>query len=133
MHKEGRYCQTILLLHDVDETRDLMATMLSNDRQRVVASRNEEDAVLRARTDPPDVILMDLGLEPRQHLEIGERVRQDSGVGANVALVLFCDATVPEGSEVELDGNIYATHPDNFDQLRGLLDRLLSEHHPFTC
>lgn len=134
MRKEGERCQTILLLHDVDETRDLMEAMLCNNGQHVVASRSEEDAISRARTTPPDVIVMSLGLEPKQHREIGERVRKDSGLSANVALVLFCDATIPEGAEVAMDENIYATYPDNFDQLRGLLHRLLCEHHHrFTC
>lgn len=133
MHKKSERRQIILLLHDVDETRYLMETMLSCDGDYVVSSRQVEDAIFRARVDPPDVILMNLGVESNEHLVIAQRIRQNAGLGANVAIVLFCDPMIPEGAEVELDRNIYATQPDNFDQLRDFLSRLLLEHHISTC
>lgn len=133
MHKESECRHVILLLHDVDETRHLMEKMLSNQNNVVVASRSEEDAVSRARTYPPDVILMNLGRGPKEHLVIAERIRQTAGLGTKVAIILFCDPTIPEGAEVEIDRNIYATRPDNFSQLRGFLHRLLREHHRATC
>ncbi|MEG9438348.1 hypothetical protein JAO29_19545 [Edaphobacter sp. HDX4] len=102
-----------------------MEKMLSNNSHCVVASRNEEDAISRARTDPPDVVLMDLGRGLKEHLVIAQRIRHNAGLGANVAIVLFGEQTIPEGAEVEVDRNIYATRPDNFSQLRDFLQRLL--------
>jgi CheY-like chemotaxis protein len=133
MHKESERRQVILLLHDVDETRYLMEKMLSNDSHYVVASRNEEDAISRPWTDPPDVVLMNLGRALKEHLVIAQRIRDSAGLGANVAIVLFGELTIPEGAEVEVDRNIYATRPDSFSQLRDFLQRLLRGRHAPTC
>jgi len=40
--------------------------------------------------------------------------------------VVFCIDTVDEGDEIEIAKNVFATRPDNFNQLRALLRRLLS-------
>jgi hypothetical protein len=42
-----------------------------------------------------------------------------------VPVVIFCIASVNEGEEIDLGRNIYATRPDNFNQLRSFLRRLL--------
>jgi hypothetical protein len=39
--------------------------------------------------------------------------------------VIFCVPTVDEGAEIALGRNVFVTRPDNFDQLRRLLGRLL--------
>jgi hypothetical protein len=41
-----------------------------------------------------------------------------------VPVVIFCVDGVGEGDEVEIGQEVYVTHPDNFNQLRGLLGRL---------
>ena len=128
MHNEGERRHVILVLHDIDETRYLMEKMLGKNDCYIILARNEEDAVARARSHPPDLILVSLGLEFKEHLLAAQRIRQMTDFGTNVAIVIFCIATIPEGAEVELDRNIYAIRPDNFDQLRGFLHRVLERH-----
>jgi hypothetical protein len=41
--------------------------------------------------------------------------------------VVFCIAEIDEGGEVAIGKNVYMTRPDNFNQLRTLLARLLNE------
>jgi hypothetical protein len=39
--------------------------------------------------------------------------------------VVFCFPSIDEGAEVAAGHNVYMTRPDNFDQLRAILSRLL--------
>jgi hypothetical protein len=42
-----------------------------------------------------------------------------------VPVVVFCVEEIAEGDEVAIGSNIHIARPDNFNQLRGLLARLL--------
>jgi CheY-like chemotaxis protein len=117
--------QSILVLDDVEETRNLIQKMLGESRCCVALARDEEDAILRARSQSPDVILMSLGLDLEQLLATAQRIRQEAAFGQDVAIVIFCVPSIPEGAEMEVNKNVYVTRPDNFDQLRDLLHRLL--------
>jgi hypothetical protein len=55
---------------------------------------------------------------------MGRRIREKSGLTDRVPIVVFCVATLAEGTEAEVGYNIYFARPDNFDQLRRLLNRL---------
>jgi CheY-like chemotaxis protein len=99
--------------------------MLKGNGYRVTLARNEEDAIMRARLQSPDLILMSLGLGPELLLETAHRIRQEATLSQDVAIVIFCVPTIPEGAEMEVSKNVYLTRPDNFNQLRGLLHRLL--------
>src|SRR5919204_773243 len=63
---------------------------------------------------------------PPGSLPMAARIRQRAHVSQAVPIVIFCVPTVAEGAEVEIAGNVYLTRPDNFDQLRALLHRLLT-------
>ncbi len=48
-----------------------------------------------------------------------------------VPVVIFCVEGIAEGYEIAIGQNIHLTLPDNFNQLRGLLSRLLTRpNHP---
>src|SRR5690242_21857477 len=128
MYGKGEHRQIILVLDDIEETRSLLKKMLSRNGSCIMVARNEEDAVTRARSNPPDLILISLGLELKDHLLAAQRIRLKTGFGPDIAIVLFSIPTIPEGAEVEVEKSIYAIRPDNFDQLRGLLKRLLKHH-----
>lgn len=124
--------QVILVLDDIEETRLLIEKMLGDDGCCVTLARDEKDAISRARSQSPNLVLMSLGLELEQRLAIAQRIRQKAGFGQDVAIVIFCVPTIPEGAEMEVNKNVYVTRPDNFDQLRGFLHRLLQTN-PATC
>jgi hypothetical protein len=42
-----------------------------------------------------------------------------------VPIVIFCSPTLEEGAELAIGESTYVVRPDNFDQLRTLLKRLL--------
>jgi CheY-like chemotaxis protein len=70
-----------------------------------------------------------LGLDAVQNLSLARRMRERAGLGEQIPVVVFCVADLNEGAEVEVGYNVYMTQPDNFDQLRALLNRLLRKLH----
>jgi len=116
----------ILVADDVEETRDGIERLLKADGYRVDPARSEQDAVERAERQPPDLILVSLSGPSDDAIASALRIRQRARLGDEVLVVIFCVQTVDEGAEVALGRNVYITRPDNFDQLRGLLGRLLN-------
>jgi DNA-binding response OmpR family regulator len=98
----------------------------------VSSARDEEEAVLKMGLHHPDLILLSLGVNPTRAVAIAKRMRERAGLGEEVPVVVFCVANLDEGAEVAAGYNIYLTRPDNFDQLRGLLSRLLRKP-PGSC
>lgn len=123
--RRGGRAARILVAHDLEETRDGIEKLLTTDGYRVVPARNEHDAVERARRHRPDLILVSLAGRPVDVIASAARIRIRSGLPGEVPVVVFCLPTVIEGAEVALGENVYVTRPDNFDQLRALLGRLL--------
>ena len=120
----------ILVVEDVEETREGIEKLLKADGYRVDPARDEADAVARARRARPDLILVSLGGPPAEVIATCSRIRERAGLGESVPAVIFDIEAVAEGAEVEVEGKVYLTRPDNFDQLRRFLRRLLERRDP---
>ncbi len=125
MEKKNHDPNSILVVEDVHETRDGIEKLLQADGYRVAVARDERDAIESAREKPPNLILVSLAGLPHEVIVIGRRIRERAGIGANVPVVLFCIAEIAPGDEVAIGQNVHVTRPDNFNQLRSLLIRLL--------
>src|ERR1700751_1382276 len=90
----------ILVLEDVEETGFLIDKMLQGNGYRVALARNEEDAIMRARMQSPDLILMSLDHGPELLLVTAHRIRQKAGLSQDVAIVIFCVPSIPQGAEM---------------------------------
>lgn len=113
------------MLNDIEETRDGIQELLKGDGYRVDSARSEQEAVAKGRRRSPDLILLSgLGI---YLVEIACRIREQAQLSQSVPVVIFCVETIAEGAEVEIERNVYATRPDNFDQLRALIQRLLKQ------
>ena len=117
----------ILVVEDVYETRAGIDTLLKANGYRVVFARAEGEAINSTRPERPDLILVSgAGLPNNVLVRVG-RMRKDAAVGDEVPVVVFCAQDIPEGEEVAIGGNVYLTNPDNFNQLRSLVARLLQD------
>jgi two-component system response regulator MprA len=125
VNTENDVSLTILVVEDIEETRDGIEKLLKVDGYRVEAARDEEGAVESARRKRPDLILVSLGGLARDVIATARHIRERAGLGENVPVVLFCIEEIGEGAEVSIGQNVYITRPDNFNQLRSLLARLL--------
>jgi len=117
----------VLVVEDVTETRDGIEKLLKADGYRVAVARDERDAIESARLRHPDLILVSLAGFPSEVIVTARRIRERAEVGEQVPVVVFCVEGIGEGSEVAIGQNVHITQPDNFNQLRRLLTRLLQE------
>jgi DNA-binding response OmpR family regulator len=116
---------SILIVEDAQEMRDAIEALLRRDGYWVCPARNEDDAVARIHANPPDLILISLGGTTEHLLSTARRIRDRSGLTTSTPIVIFSLTNFPEGVEEQIGGNVFITAPDNFDQLRTLLIRVL--------
>jgi DNA-binding response OmpR family regulator len=112
----------ILVIEDVEEIRDGLEKLLNADGYRVDPARDEEDAAAIAARESPDLLLMSSGARRTPAIST---VREQLGLSEKVPVVVFCGDTIAEGTEQLIGTNAYLSRPDNFNQLRNLLRRLL--------
>ena len=128
---------TILVVEDIEETRDGIEKLLQADGYRVEVARDEQSAIERAQHKHPDLILVCLGGQMSGVILAARHIRERAQLEEQVPVVVFCIAEhvegddcikeLHEGEEVAIGQNVYVTRPDNFNQLRNLLVRLLEE------
>ena len=114
----------ILVVEDVHETRDGIEKLLTADGYRVALARDQTDAMETAERTRPDLILVSLGGSLREVVFSALRIRECAG--EFVPVVVFCIDGIAEGDEVAIGRNMHLTRPDNFNQLRHLIARLLT-------
>ena len=117
----------ILVVENVYETRAGIDTLLKADGYRVALASAEREAINITRLQQPDLILVSGSALPNNVLVKARGVRKEAGVDEGIPVVVFCAQDISEGEEVAIGGNVYLTNPDNFNQLRRLIARLLVE------
>jgi len=116
----------ILVVEDVRETSDGIERLLKADGYRVALARDELDAIESAKLRRPDLILVSwTGLSGEVPATVC-RIRERAAVGDQIPVVFWVE-DIDEGEEVAVGGNVHLMRPDSFNQLRGLLARLLDE------
>jgi two-component system, OmpR family, response regulator MprA len=116
----------ILVVEDIHETRDGIEKLLKADGYRVALARDETDAIESATQRTPDLILLSLAGLPQDVIASARRIRE-SAEKKRVPIVVFYSDSIDEGDEVAIGQNVHVTRPDNFNQLRSLLTRLLQK------
>lgn len=119
----------ILVVEDVHEISDGIERLLKTDGYRVALARNELEAIERAQLMRPDLMLMNWTGLSGEVLATVRRIRKQSAVEDQIPLIFWVE-DIDEGEEVALEGNVYLTRPDSFNQLRGLLAHLLDQEIP---
>jgi CheY-like chemotaxis protein len=115
----------ILVVEDVQETREGIERLLTVDGYRIALARDERDGIESARRQRPDLILVSLAGIPREVILSARRIRESAAIGEDVPVVVFCVDEIAQGDEIAIGENVHVTRPDNFNQLRSLLARLL--------
>ena len=86
------YGPTVLVVEDYDDTRVLLKSILERKGFRVVEAVNGREAVERAASECPDLILMDLDLPILDGIEATNRIRQ---MGALCAVPIVAITAYP--------------------------------------
>ena len=125
MDKKNDTNLSILVVEDIQETREGIEKLLMADGYRVASAKDEEDGIESAQQQRPDLILVSLGGLSHEVIASARRIRESAAIGEDVPVVVFCVEEIAEGDEVAIGKNVHVTRPDNFNQLRSLLARLL--------
>ena len=125
MDKKNDMNPIILVVEDVQETREGIQKLLIVDGYRIALARDEHDGIESARQRRPDLILVSLAGLPREVILSARRIRESAAIGEDVPVVIFCIDEIAQGDEIAIGENVHLTRPDNFNQLRSLLARLL--------
>ncbi len=125
VQKKTKVC--ILVVEDIEETRDGIEMLLERDGYHVEPARSLAAAFPIAVRQPPDIIYISLPGPNDEIVEAANRFRQAAGLQQEkVPIVIICVEGVALGEEVAIGGNIYLTCLDNFNQLRKLFKQLLT-------
>ena len=119
---------TVLVVEDFEDNRFMMRRLLEMSGYRVIEAVNGEQAVEMAATERPDLILMDLSLPKLDGLAATRRIRQSDGL-AEVPIVAVSahDTSDFHADALAAGCDEYVTNPIDFDQLEGLLKKLLEK------
>ena len=126
MTREDLQSPIVLIVEDVHETRDGIEKLLMADGYRVALARDESDAIESAQRTLPDLILVSLAGTAREVVLSARRIRERADVNEGVPVIVFCIEGIDQGDEIEISENVHITRPDNFNQLRTLIARLLN-------
>jgi two-component system, cell cycle response regulator DivK len=118
----------ILLVEDNEMNRDMLSRRLQRHGYLVVTACDGEQGLLLARTETPDLILMDIGLPDMDGCEI-TRLLKSSEITRRIPIIaLTAHAMVSDRQRaLEAGCDDYDTKPVDFARLTEKMENLLVE------
>ena len=116
----------ILLVEDNEMNRDMLSRRLLRRGYEVVIAIDGEQGVSMARSDSPDLILMDISLPRIDGYEATRQIKAD-GDTANIPIIALTAHAMAgdRGKALEAGCNDYDTKPVEFKRLLGKIGELL--------
>ena len=114
---DGRVsAQRVLVVDDEASITDLVATVLRYEGFDVEVASNGWDALRKAQTFTPELVILDLMLPDHDGFEVHRRLR-DRGVTAPVIFLTARDATEDKVHGLTIGGDDYVTKPFSLEEL----------------
>jgi len=109
----------ILVIEDEPQIRRFLRAALTDTGHRVIEAETGKQGLTQATTQPPDAIILDLGLPDIDGLEVARRIREWSGVP-----IIILSARGQEKDKVaalDLGADDYLTKPFGIGELQARL------------
>jgi two-component system, cell cycle response regulator DivK len=90
--------KTVLLVEDSDDTREIYTTILRHHGYRVVEASTGPDGITTAKSELPDVIVMNVGLPGIDGLSATHMLKQDSAT-AGIPIIACTAFVVEDGGD----------------------------------
>jgi two-component system KDP operon response regulator KdpE len=120
--------RAILLIEDDPEMRSQVAALLERRGERVIEAGDAAAALKRFRADPPDLVLLDLGLPDRDGLVVVDEVRTS---GTVPILVLSArDREADKVAALEAGADDYLAKPFGMAELQARIEAVLRRAGP---
>lgn len=118
----------ILLVEDNEPSRDALGRRLERRGFHVAVAVDGQDAVSRAHTESPDLILMDLGLPGIDGWEATRQLKNDPATRHIPIIVLSAHVMLADRNKSLAAGaDDFDSKPVRFDQLLSKIERLLPQ------
>jgi len=118
----------VLLVEDNEMNRDILFRRLSRRGYVVVFAVDGQQGVEMARSENPDIILMDMSLPIIDGWEATRRVKSDNAIRDVPVIGLTAHAMSGDREKaLEAGCDDYDTKPVEFDRLISKIERLLSQ------
>jgi len=118
----------ILLVEDNEMNRDMLSRRLQRRGYKVITAQDGEQGHLLARSESPDLILMDISLPAMDGWELTRRLKSNEGTKHIPIIVLTAHALVTDRAKAfEAGCDDYDTKPIEFDRLSEKIENLLAE------
>ena len=101
--------KTVLIVEDEPKIAQLVRDYLERAAFRVAMARDGREALRRARTERPDLVVLDLGLPGLDGLDVARAVRRDSDVP--ILMLTARDDEADKLVGLELGADDYVTKP----------------------
>jgi CheY-like chemotaxis protein len=117
----------VLLVEDNEMNRDMLSRRLTRRGFEVIFAVNGQQGVDLARSERPDIILMDMSLPVLDGWEATRRVKADTATHSVPVIGLTAHAMSGDRERaIEAGCDDYDTKPVELDRLIGKIERLLS-------
>jgi CheY-like chemotaxis protein len=118
----------ILLIEDNEMNRDMLSRRLQRRGYRVITAQDGEQGNLLARSESPDLILMDISLPAMDGWELTRRLKASDNTRLIPIIVLTAHALVTDRAKAfEAGCDDYDTKPIEFERLSEKIESLLAE------
>jgi len=118
----------VLLVEDNEMNRDILSRRLSRRGYVVVFAMDGLQGVEMARSEKPDIILMDMSLPVMDGWEATRRIKSDDAMRNAPVIGLTAHAMSGDREKALKAGcDDYDTKPVELDRLSGKVERLLGE------
>jgi CheY-like chemotaxis protein len=119
---------TILLVEDNEMNRDMLTRRLERKGYRVIAAQDGAEGYYLARTNAPDIILMDISLPIMNGWEVTQKLKSSQATRHIPIIILTAHALATDRAKAFAVGcDDYDTKPVDFVRLQGKIDNLLLE------
>ncbi len=117
----------ILIVEDDEMLMDLMQQTLELSDHTVRPANNGADALTKAVEDPPDVILMDIGMPIMDGYEATRRLKADDRTRRIPVIALTAHASMTDRKQaLDAGADEYEPTPVDFDRLASKIQALLN-------
>jgi len=119
----------ILIVDDDSRVTSALRRTLAYEGYQVSVAGNGEQALMVARTKPPDLVILDLMLPGIDGLEVCRRLRS-AGDSIAVLMLTARDAVVDRVAGLETGADDYLVKPFALEELLARVKALLRRHNP---
>ena len=114
--------RTVLIVDDDAKAVEVIASFLPTSAYNIIRAYGGQEAITMARSEQPDLVLLDLMMPEMDGFEVVEILRQDPATAA-IPIVVITAKEITNEDHVALSGDIHIVNKSEFNR-QGFLDEV---------